>query len=506
MAAERKREGRRIHDPVIDPYVKRFGVPRHEYYRQWWDGAVAQRFVEANFRTRTGEPLVARSWWPAFFEAAFEPDVDVVVVVAERQEGKTTALAALLKYLGLRFFDLRIQMVAKNLPQIQEIIVEKFVQPLAHESAEIQKLIVPRVKSNAIRFPTRRSKIELLSASAAGGVARSPNILVFEEAAHVLEEIFEQLIFGVRKSVPRRVIAASSSEVPEGWFYRLATAIRNEPGRYPRFRCIWPESTYDPVEPAREDVMYRDLHRAGVLSDTVVARSLGAEFAEDGDSYVPRALIEESINQTLASLDALPEDDHRAAFAFMDTSARTDISSSAVIQHLAPTDEDPRPKRMRPVRWSEFDPRDFGGAIPDDVLWDELELIVTKFRPIRLLVDCTSGSGETLVRRAEERGWWEVERWTFGASKTRSFYAPFQSVLSERRCPLPNDKRLIRELGNLRISRTQTGAYSVVDYKRKWHRDLAVSFIGAIYLMEDYLTSMTTEQSESQIMALFGKR
>jgi len=467
-------------------YLRVYKHSEAEHYAQYHNAEAAQKYITSNFKNREGKPLVAKKWWPEFFKAWFDPAVDVICLVADRQEGKSTAvIGGAMKYEMVQFFDRSFGIAANSVAQCQEIVSDKFKKPLAHEHRALREYIKPLIKSNQVLVPIRRSELKIYPASKITSVGGSHQVLFFEEANRIDKKMFEDLVFAVRavKQELRKIVIASTPGEECGWFHDLVKSVMENPEEFDRIRLVKPVPEDHSKDKKHPDQLFYQLHKAGAISDVAMEQNLHNRFMSRGDRLVEPIVVRAAVDRKLLKERLLPEPDtDYLTFGFTDTSRKKDITSLVLVELV-----NEEKKQTRCATIFEWDPADYDhGRVDMREVIDRIDEILKHWPIHSILIDDTDGSGSEILRHFAHVP--EIEEFHFKRFGNAIFWNPLVTALYDQTLKIPDDERLIEELLTLRKQRTNDGRFKIVEENRDaLHIDKSVSLAGCLWSIDQYL-------------------
>ena len=319
------------------------------------------------------------------------------------------------------------------------------------------------------------SGLEILAANEDTVPARSATLLLIDEGRYVSDEVFTALAPSTI-AAGGKILAASTAGRPSGWFHELATSAD------PEVCVIRVDGNENPyADPKVIGFLGRLLRR---ILPSAAARDLDNQFTEDGSEFLPAALIEAAIDDTLGDL---PSSDLEA-FAFLDLSRRRDLTSRVVVlRDSARRPEAPDHLIAASVRvWN---PKDLPtGEVPFEEVRADLAMLSQRFPNLRrVLVDEGAEAGSVLpFARAHAGLALLVEGFVASPTSNMGLWGSLAARLHGQTLSIPRDARLLAELRNLRQESFALGSkWRVIDASRKLHRDVSLALAGACFAAGD---------------------
>lgn len=240
-----------------------------------------------------GQPLEILPWWRDGFAALDDPDKRELILWLPRQSGKTQLLAVMgATELLLRPGSYSIFIAAAE-NQANAIYTRKLRRPLE------RLLKITKAERHTVKFTKRGietsagSALEVLATNEQTVPARSPTLLLIDEARDVPDRVYSALAPSVIGAGGKLVIA-STAGLPRGFFHDLVQNPMPETWLY--------HSNVNENPHAHRGVIDFLQRRLGLLSPAARRRELDNEFAEDGDELLPSALIDAAIDDGLVEM------------------------------------------------------------------------------------------------------------------------------------------------------------------------------------------------------------
>ena len=422
-------------------------------------------------KNEQGEALVRLSWWEDAWRALDDPGVLACVLWLARQCGKSTFLAFEFLFRLLTQPGVFLLYLAASESQSQSVFLRKLRRPAERLLRDLR--VDPRalvITRRSIENKEIGSRLEVVATSEVTTPGRSVNLLAIDEARDVSDDVYTALAPSVI-AAQGTILLASTAGAPKGFFHSLAT---NPPSEV-RVIAGGAQNENPYSDPRMLDFLGRHF---ALISPTAAARELRNEFAEGGDEFLPAALIEASVDD---SLGEIPGSD-KPAFAFYDLSRKRDLSSRVVVLRTDPQ----RPEARDHVTVASirvWDPaRSPTGEVDFSEVRGDLADLPRRFPHLeRVLVDEGSEAGALLpFARSTPSLTLTVEGFIATVESNMKLWAALAARLHARTISLPRHERLLGELRGLKQEAFAFGSrWRIIDSSRKLHRDLSVSLAGA---------------------------
>ena len=355
----------------------------------------------------------------------------------------------------------------------------------------------PRLKKDAKVFdsycsvPRLGSYFEIFPAESVGAVVgRSLNSIYIDEAALTSDEVIATLLPSVMAQENCKIIATSSSWAPRGWFYELIQSQEEEPDpQVFMFRSNRKDlNPYAKME--NLDFMSKMLMR---INPAYEKRFLSTEFCELGDEFLPRKLIDSCIDNNLTN----KETSNNSCYAFLDLSLKRDLTSRVIVE----ADSD----NFSGINIQVFDPKDFANhRIDFDKVKEMIKDDYLNFRIRKYLIDERAEAGE-LIQWCQSKGYY-LEPFLGSVKSNMQIWGRLCELFQNGKLKIPNNRRLLNELYNLRIEEFSFGqSFRIVDSKKKYHRDISMSLAGAAWAASEDQASSGPFQYKSVTKTCFPR-
>jgi hypothetical protein len=214
------------------------------------------------------------------------------------------------------------------------------------------------------------------------------------------------------------------------------------------------------------DFMSRTLMR---INPAYEKRFLSTEFAEIGDEFLPRALIDAAVITDLMNKIKST----RPCYAFLDLSLKRDLTSRVIVEWDGET--------YTAINIQVFEPTGFvNKRIDFNAVKAMIESDFANFTDLTYLCDERAEAGE-LLNWAQNKGY-PIEPFNATVSSNMNIWGRLCELLSDGKLSIPNNHRLLQELYNLRVEEFSFGrSFRVTDASRKWHRDISMALAGAAW-------------------------
>lgn len=403
-------------------------------------------------------------WYQEIFDAVENPFVRLVLVNCIRQSGKSTLLFLIMLYYLFNQPRFQAAAVASSKDTVKSIFRQKVSDVVARSpklraDAKIlnESVSVPRLMTHAELYP---------SESVGGLIGRSLNMLLLDECCLIEDESIAAALPSVLAKKNSKVIAISSSWRPSGYFYEAIMSQEKDPKKDVfLFRSdskeLNPSASLDNL-----DFMSRTLMK---INPAYEKRFLSTEFAEIGDEFIPRAVVDSAVDSSLMNKSGSKQ----PCYAFLDLSLKRDLTSRVVVEYSG--------EQYTAINVQVFEPSGFFNKRID--FNAVKEMIVNDFESypdLTYLCDERAEAGE-LLNWAANRGY-PIEPFNATVQSNMQIWGRLCELLNDNKLRIPANQRLLNELYNLRIEEFSFGrSFRVTDASRKWHRDLSCSLAGAVW-------------------------
>jgi len=439
--------------------------------------AVSRLDVARRLTGEFGQPIELRQWWIGALEALDDDRVREIILSVVRQTGKSQLLSTMaISELLTKPGSYTVLMSASS-DQATAIFLRKIKRPLERL---LKELGMPkgyaRFTLRGVEIPSLGSVLELLAANESTAPGRTPTLLLVDEARDVRDETFAALVPSV-VGAGGKIVVASSAGAPKGFFYELATNPTEETWLYRSSENDNPHSD--------KRVLSWLKRRLAVLAPSAARRELDNEFTEGGDDFLPAALIEAAIDDSLVEVQA----SDAQAFGAADLSRKRDFTTVLVVARMPPR----RPEaadHLVVLSIATWDPRQSPTRETDfaEVRAHVAEL-PQRFRKLqRLLVDEGAEAGSLLpFARAQATLTMIVEGYVGSLVNNAAIWGALAARLHARTLSIPRHERLIAELRSLRQETIggNPSKWRVVDSTRRLHRDVSLALAVACFAAGD---------------------
>ena len=259
---------------------------------------------------------------------------------------------------------------------------------------------------------------------------------------------------------------ASTAGSPRGFFYDLVRNPTPETWLYHSSENENPHANLGML-----DFLKR---RLGLLAPSAMRRELQNEFAEDGDSFLPTALIDAAIDDQLAELPGSP----LPAFAFLDLSRKRDLTSLVVL--VLDSARRPETKDHAVVASIQtWDPKQSPtGEIDFTAVRDAVSTLPSRFPDLRtLLVDEGAEAGTVLPwAKTQQSLTFRIKGFSATVQANIDLWSALAARLHAQTLTMPRHERLLAELRGLRQETFAFGSkWRIVDSSKKSHRDISLA-------------------------------
>ncbi len=406
-----------------------------------------------------------RPWYDDIFRAVADPRVKLVLVNSIRQSGKSTLLFLLMLYYLFNQRHYQAAVIASSKDTVKSIFRQK-VSDVVTRSPKLRA--DARILNESISVPRLMSHAELYPSEAVGGlIGRALNMLLLDECCLIPDESIAAALPSVLAQADGKVIAISSSWAPSGWFYEsVMCAERVNDASVYLFRSdsrdLNPGASRDNL-----DAMSKMLLR---INEAYEKRFLSTEFAELGDAFIPRALIDAAVDPGLVNATGSAA----ACYCFLDLSLKRDLTSRVMVEYG-------QGDTYKVINIEALDPKGFINKRVDfNAVKAMIENDYKNFAIRKYLIDERAEAGE-LMQWAANKGYY-LEPFSATVDKNMAIWGRLLELLSGGKLRIPNNRRLLNELNNLRIEEFSYGrSFRVTDASRKLHRDISMALAGAAW-------------------------
>lgn len=441
--------------------------------------------------------------------------IRVVLVNLKRQQGKTTTGAC---------FALAEQCLGRNIDgtyvgstgsQGDRVWKEKFLHPV-EANAQMSKRIT--LLEKRMKNPRQNNDLNYIAPSPRASVGTTKRRLYIDEVRDLEPRVVIRLLatviasdsmqcasghwagrIGERDECPvcgeeldtlyGTALLMSNAGQDEGVFYELLEELRSRPDRaYHLF------SSADTLNHYAESGAEKDLNRVFArLPSTqhLVRQELGNVFTREGDEYLPADLIE------ACAVSVMPADgsDVRCV-GFLDCSRTQDLTSSVIAGDPESAGDLPPPDvfaRLETMRIDVWDPSRTG-RVDYRAIYDWLHDWLPKFpRLIEYWIDVSLiADAQELYDKVTREPWGKMVRaWRGSQLANKEAWDALERRVLEGSIRYHDNPRLVRELKNAKVRRTQGGSLVVVDRSRsnsrgRLHRDISYSLAGCCWIAERF--------------------
>jgi len=428
--------------------------------------------ILAHLKNETGEALVVQPWWRECWAKLDDPAIVQVVPWRVRQDGKSTFLAVTAVLALLLVTGAYVVFIAAAEPQAQAIFARKIRRPLERLLRALG--VSPReliVTKRSIEYPELGSKIEVIATDERTVPGRSVSLLIIDEARDIPDEVYTALAPAVIGGRGKLLIGSTAGR-PAGFFYELVRTPLPE-----TFVCHSAVNTNPYADRGVVGFLKKQL---ALISPAAARRELGNEFTEDGDSFLPTALIEAAIDDDLGEHAG----SERPTFAFYDLSRKRDLTSRVVVI---------REPGRRPEAYDHlvvaslrvWDPKASAtGQVDFAEVREDLAALAERFPQLgKVFVDEGAEGGSLLPwAKAQPRLALRVDGFVATPVSNMDLWGALVARLHARTLSMPRHERLLAELRGLRQeSFAFGGKWRIIDSSRKYHRDVSLALAGACH-------------------------
>jgi hypothetical protein len=418
-------------------------------------------------------PLTILPWWHKALLALDDPTVHELLLKLSRQSGKSQLLMAMAMSELLLVPGSYTLLVAASRSQQQAIFERKLRRPLERLLRHWTTPIT--FTNNGAEVPSTGTALEILAANESTAPARTVSLLLLDEARYIADDVFTVLAPSVI-GAGGKIVVASTAGPPSGFFFELLNNPTPGSWRY--------ESAINENPHADAGVLGFLSRRLRLLFPNAARRELDNEFAEDGDSFLPAALIEAAVDDGLSEFASSQSE----AAAFLDLSRKKDLTSRVVVLREPPR----RPEAGDHVVVASiavWDPRQSPtGETNFAEVRADLETLPQRFPMLTSIqVDEGAEAGSILPwAQAHPQLSLLVTGFVATVESNLQMWSALSARLHAGTLSLPRHERLLSELRSLRAESFALGAkWRVVDSSRKLHRDVSLSLAGAVHALGD---------------------
>jgi len=428
--------------------------------------------IVGRLRGEFNQPLVVNEWWRDALRALDNPTIHEVALSLVRQSGKSQFLAAAAISELFVKPNAFVLYVAASEGQATSIFGRKLKSPLlaVRQSLGIGKQEL-FISDRSIEIPSTGAALEVIPTSKVSAPGRSPTLLILDEARYIPDDVFSVLAPSVI-GAGGTVVIASSAGPPRGFFHALVTHPTEHTFLY---RSATNENPY-----ANRGVLNFIRQRLALLAPSAAQRELGNEFTEDGDTFLPSALIDVAVDDSLGELSSSAHE----AFCFIDLSRKRDLTSVVVVIRTEPRQPEAR-DHLVIASLRTWDPKaEPTKEVPFAEVRAHVLALPARFpRLIKILVDEGAEAGSLLpFCRSEPTLTLKTDGFVASATTNEQIWSALAARLHAKTLSIPRHERLLGELRNLRQETFALGSrWRIVDASRQFHRDIAVSLAGACY-------------------------
>lgn len=381
--------------------------------------------------------------------------------------------------------------IASSKDTFKAIFRQKVAEVISHS---------PRLKKDAKVFdsycsvPRLGTYFEIFPAESVGAVVgRSLNTIYIDEAALTSDEVIATLMPSVMAQENCKIIAVSSSWAPRGWFYDLIQA-QEEKSDLQIFIFRSDKKDLNPYASMNNlDFMSRMLLK---INPAYEKRFLSTEFAEIGDEFLPRKLIDSCVDYDLIN----KTDSKNPCYAFLDLSLKRDLTSRVIVE----ADKD----LFTAINIQALDPqRSANKRIDFDAIKEMIKSDFKNFNIRSYLLDERAEAGE-LLQWCKSKGYY-LEPFNATVKTNMQIWGRLNELFQNCKLKIPNNRRLLNELYGLQIQEFAFGqSFRVIDSKKKYHRDISMSLAGAAFIASEaqsHLGPISYKSVEKRHLAFSGR-
>jgi hypothetical protein len=423
-----------------------------------------------------GKPLVILPWWREAFAALDDPEIRELILWLMRQSGKSQWMAAAAVSELLITPGAYVVFLAAAEHQAAAVYTRKVRRPLEKLVKALGLTGEVKFTQRGVEVPAFNSALEVLAANEATGTARSPTLLLLDEARDVPDGVYTAMVPSTI-GAGGKIVIGSTAGSPSGFFYELCQ--HPTPG-------AWLYHSNENENPqAHKGVLAFLKKRFSLLAPSAGKRELENEFADDGDSFLPTDLIEAAVDDHLGEV---PQSTRRA-FGFLDLSRKHDLTSLVVVTCEPPR----RPEAADHLVVASIQVWDPKRSPTREVPFAEVRAALLRLPErfpnlMAVLVDEGAEAGSVLPwTREQYRLVSRVRGFIASASSNIDLWSALAARLHGQTISIPRHERLLAELKNLRQESFAFGSkWRVVDATRKLHRDVSLALAGACYAAAEH--------------------
>ncbi len=421
-------------------------------------------------------PLTILPWWEEPIRLLDDPAVNEMLFKLIRQTGKTQLLMAMGQSELLTRPGSYTLLVSASKLQQQATFERKLRKPLTRLlRAWGRGCPLVTFTDSGAEVPSLGSAMEIVAPNPDTVPARTVSLLLIDEARYVGDEVYAVLVPSVI-GAGGKIVIASTAGPPSGFFFELWNHPTEGSWRY--------ESAVNSNPHADQGVLSFLRRRLALLFPVAAQRELDNQFVEDGDSFLPAALIEAAVDDGLAEFTGSQSE----AAAFLDLSRKRDLTSRVVVLR-EPARRPEATDHVMVASIAIWDPRQSPtGEVPFAEVRADLEALPQRFPLLtNIQVDEGAEAGSVLPwAQAHPALSLLVQGFVATVERNLAMWSTLSARLHAGTLSIPRQERLLAELRSLRAESFALGSkWRVVDSSRKWHRDVSLSLAGAVTALGD---------------------
>lgn len=426
----------------------------------------------ASLQGEVGQPLQILPWWQEAFVALDDPTKRELILWLPRQTGKSQCLAAMAHTELLTRPGSYTIFVSASENQAAAIYHRKIRRPLE------RLLKTMKAKAGTVTFTKRLievkdtgSAMEIVAPNEATIPGRSPTLFIVDEARDVPDDVYTALAPSVI-GAGGKIVLSSTAGPPRGFFYELIQHPMPETWLY--------HSNVNDNPHANQGMLGFLKRRLALFAPAAARRELENEFTEDGESFLPAALIDVAVDDSLGEIPSSP----LPASAFLDLSRKRDLTSLVTVLRDKPRRPE-APDHLIVASVQIWNPRQSPTGETDfaDVR-ATLAGLPARFPGLHtVLVDEGAEAGTVLPwAKTHPQMTLLIRGFVASVESNITLWGALAARLHARTLSIPRHERLIAELRGLRQESFAFGSkWRIVDSSRKLHRDVSLALAGACF-------------------------
>ena len=429
---------------------------------------LTRRQVIERLRGERGQALTILPEWEQALRALEDPNIHEILWKAVRQSGKSQGAAAVGIAETVTVRSSYVIFVSASESQAAAIYSRKIRKPVERLARELGLTV--RTTQRGYEIPSLNSVLEVISPNEATAPARSPTLLVVDEARDVPDPTYEILAPSVIGTGGKAMFVSTPGRM-RGFFYQLVT--------HPGPGTVLIASTENRNPYASRGVISFLRERLRLINPAAAISELEGEFSEPGGEFFSWPLIQARVATEWTEVRTSAEE----AYGGLDLSRKRDLTSLIVLLRRAarqPEAQDHLDVAMLRVWDPATQPT---GEVPFEEVRAALLDVVQRFPTLKLAVDEGAEGGSVLPwARGRMELVTKVEGFTATVDSNMAIWSSLAARLHSGTITLPPNERLLAELRNLRQEPTLWGSkWRITDSARKYHRDISMALALATF-------------------------